>query len=186
MSVASSLQACGDVGTTDSVSEGQRVQCEQLPSFLCDEHPDDCRPDEADVLYLGPFECFGSASSPFSCSDRENCEEAEWFATNDVDTYRIRGCFNSRSESFAVISEPSAEILAAAATSCEQRFRLLDEFCAGFSADECAVAEGCKIETRRVLDPDRGCATGETFDVCIRGLSILSTPGEFEFLPCDE
>lgn len=178
------LQACGGPSTGEVAESGKGgVQCEDLPSYTCDEYPEQCRPDEADVLFLG-LQCYGETGLAFACSERSECVEAEWFAEVGPDTYVVRGCINHQRSGMTVVSEPSDEMVAAAATPCDERLRLLDENCRMFTGDACPIDEGCRVETGQVLDPERGCATGETSTECV-GVTILAPPEMFEFLPCD-
>ena len=88
------LQACGGPSTGEVAESGKGgVQCEDLPSYTCDEYPEQCRPDEADVLFLG-LQCYGETGLAFACSERSECVEAEWFAEVGLDTYVVRGCIN--------------------------------------------------------------------------------------------
>lgn len=180
------VPACGDPSSNPaSGSDKQGVVCSELPTYMCEEYPEECRPDEADHVYLGLYGCYATRSFPVGCSDRRGCDQAEWFAEEGTELLFVRGCFNNRPPHMTVISNPSSEMLAATETLCRDRFLFLDEYCSGFTGDECPLDEGCEIETRQVLDDERGCATGETYDACIRGLRFIAKPGLFEFVPCE-
>ena len=177
--------ACGDPSAEPSDGAGKgAIECSELPSYLCSDYPEQCRSGEADLIYTGILECYAALDTSIGCSDRSDCDEAEWFAQVGDETLRVRGCVNDVPEGMTIISEPSSELAAAAETTCEQRFQLLDEYCSGFTGADCPVREGCEVDTRQVLDPERGCATGDTYDACVRGIRFLQI-GEFESLPCE-
>jgi len=176
------LLACGDSLVSDAPESGkQAIQCDEVPTYMCDEYPEQCRPDEAHVLFVG-LQCYGSMRT-VNCSQRSDCVEAEWFAEVGPDPELVRGCINDPLWAGRIISEPSEELVAATATPCHERLRLLDENCRTFAGEECPLEEGCRVDTLQVLDPERGCATGETYTEC-RGVRFIQL-GEIEFQPCE-
>ena len=127
----------------------------------------------------------GTTGLAFVCSERSECVEAECvLPKSDPIPLWSEAVSTSERSGMTVVSEPSDEMVAAAATPCDERLRLLDENCRMFAGDACPVDEGCRVETGQVLDPERGCATGETYTECL-GVTILAPPEMVEFLPCD-
>lgn len=124
---------------------------------------------------------------PFTCSERAGCVEAEWFVQieGSREALRARGCRDNPPSGSAIVilSSPPRELLAATETSCAEVIRRLDEKCRMFSGDDCPVDEGCYIDVQQVLDPDRGCATGEIYTKCRARTNIQL--GRIEFLPCE-
>lgn len=184
LGACAAMSACGDSPSSDGPGSGkQAVKCNDLPSYMCDEYPEQCRPDENDVLFLG-FECYGTRELPLVCGERSDCVEAEAFLQIGNDAFAFRGCINSLPSGVTVVSEPSEKMIAAAATPCDERLRLIDENCRAFSGGDCPVDELCVVDTLQVLDPERDCATGETYTEC-RGATIVQVDGVFEYLPCE-
>ena len=184
LSITVALQACGDPSPSDiGGPDKQATQCDELPSYVCDDYPEQCRNEEVRVLNLD-LECYVATGS-FSCSERADCVEAEWFAETSHETFLIRGCVNNRHTGLSVIETPSEEQAAATRISCAERLRLIDEHCRTFSGDACPENEGCRVNTLQVLDPDRGCATGETYTECAGARFLQVDLGTFEFLPCE-
>lgn len=179
--------ACGDDGDTGVfVADGTlEIPCSAYSVYRCwRDHSDTCRVNEATRLDLDDV-CFGDNTWSQNCTEIEGCIEEEWFAETEYgEPVVVDGCANDPPPALRPIADPSAAVLLAAATSCDEVFRQRSERCSSLSVEDCVEqGEGCRVRTDDVIDRELYCDTGEKQQVCEYPSAVSPSTISFRLCP---
>lgn len=167
------MEGCGEAASTDTSDADKAARCPFRNPVRCEEdYPDLCTATRRIFLDV-ENECY-STSVPLGCADKVGCIEGEWFASDDRSGWISlhRGCVNEPLPGTNVVDEPSQDVVAASAVSCDEALAGMgDAACMEFSPQECPVEDGCLVRLEQRFDPERGCADEELVEVC-RGTQL--------------